>query len=83
MDTPVQTKERILSLIEEHKDKIKALRVRKLGLFGSFVSEGYHAESDVDLLVEFEQGICRSQAKVPTLKQEIQRIIREESRHYL
>jgi len=55
MNASVQTKERVLSLIEEHKDKIKALGVKKLGLFGSFVSGGHHAESDIDLLVEFEQ----------------------------
>lgn len=56
MDTPVQTKERALSLIEEHRDRIKALGVRKLGLFGSFVREEQGVESDIDLLVEFEQG---------------------------
>jgi hypothetical protein len=56
MDVSVQTKERVLSLIEEHKDRIRALGVKKLGLFGSFVYEEHHAESDVDLLVEFEQG---------------------------
>ncbi|TEU10623.1 MAG: nucleotidyltransferase [Anaerolineales bacterium] len=53
---PVQTKERTLSLIEEHRDRIKALGVRKLGLFGSFVREEQGVESDIDLLVEFEQG---------------------------
>ena len=56
MDIPVQTKERALSLIEEHRDRIKALGVRKLGLFGSFVREEQGVESDIDLLVEFEQG---------------------------
>lgn len=55
METPVQTKERVLSLLAEHKDRIKALGVKKLGLFGSFAYEGQHAESDIDLLVEFEQ----------------------------
>jgi len=56
MDTPVQTKRKALSLIEEHRDRIKALRVKKLGLFGSFVREEQGVESDIDLLVEFEQG---------------------------
>jgi len=55
MDVSVQTKERVLSLIEEHKDKIRALGVKKLGLFGSFACEEHNAESDIDLLVEFEQ----------------------------
>jgi predicted nucleotidyltransferase len=53
MNTPVQTKEKTLSLIEEHQDRIKALGVKKLGLFGSFVREEQDVESDIDLLVEF------------------------------
>ncbi len=57
MDTvTVQSKEKALSLIEEHRDRIKALGVKKLGLFGSFVREEQGVESDIDLLVEFEQG---------------------------
>jgi predicted nucleotidyltransferase len=56
MDTAVQTKEKTLALIEEHQDRIKALGVKKLGLFGSFVREEQGVESDIDLLVEFEQG---------------------------
>jgi len=56
MDTPVQTKEEILSLIIEQQDRIKALGVKRLGLFGSFVREEHSAASDVDVLVEFEQG---------------------------
>jgi len=56
MDPLVQTKGRALSLIEEHQDRIKALGVKKLGLFGSFVREEQGVESDIDLLVEFEQS---------------------------
>jgi len=56
METSVQTKESVLSLILEHRDKIKALGVKRLGLFGSFVRREEGAASDVDLLVEFEQG---------------------------
>lgn len=55
MDVPVQTKESALSLIIEHQDRIKALGVKRLGLFGSFVREEHGLESDVDVLVEFEQ----------------------------
>lgn len=56
MDTPVQTKRKALSLIEEHRDKVKALGVKKLGLFGSFAREEQGMASDIDLLVEFERG---------------------------
>jgi len=33
----VQTKEQVLSLIQEHQSQIRNLGVRRLGLFGSFV----------------------------------------------
>jgi len=54
MDTSVQSKERVLSLIEEYRNRIKALGVKRLGLFGSFVRGEQRTESDIDLLVEFE-----------------------------
>jgi len=56
MGGPVQTKERVLSLIVQHQDRIKALGVKRLGLFGSFVRGEQDVASDIDLLVEFEQG---------------------------
>ncbi len=56
INTPVQTKEDVLSIIEENRDKIKTFGVKKIGLFGSFVRGEQDANSDVDLLVEFERG---------------------------
>jgi len=52
----VQTKENVLSLIQEHQDQIKNLGVRRIGLFGSFVRAQQDGDSDVDVLVEFEPG---------------------------
>ena len=52
----VQTKERLLALLQEHHHEIHAFGVRRLGLFGSFVREQQGRESDVDILVEFEPG---------------------------
>ncbi|MFQ5901583.1 MAG: nucleotidyltransferase family protein [Thermodesulfobacteriota bacterium] len=49
------TAEFILSIIAKNKDKIRIFGVKKLGLFGSFVREEQNAESDIDLLVEFER----------------------------
>jgi hypothetical protein len=56
MDAPVLTKERALSLVEGHKDQIKALGVKRLGLFGSFTRGEQQGGSDIDFLVEFEPG---------------------------
>jgi len=52
----VQTKENVLSLIHGYQNQIKNLGVRRLGLFGSFVREQQDGDSDIDILVEFEQG---------------------------
>ena len=51
----IQKKENVLSIIIKNQDKIEAFGVKKLGLFGSFVRKEQNAESDIDLLVEFEQ----------------------------
>ena len=48
-----QTKADLLSLIQEHQERIKAFGVARLGLFGSFVRGQQQEGSDVDLLVEF------------------------------
>ena len=49
-----QTKNDIISAIQEHRDKIKAFGVKKLGVFGSFVRGEQRLDSDIDLLVEFQ-----------------------------
>ena len=56
MNTVVQTKQDILSVLYENHPRIRALGVKKIGLFGSFVRGQQSADSDVDLLVEFEPG---------------------------
>ncbi len=55
MKTIVKTKQDILTALCENHARIRALGVKRLGLFGSFARGQQHAESDVDLLVEFEQ----------------------------
>jgi predicted nucleotidyltransferase len=50
----VQTKKRVLTLIHARRDYIKALGVKRLGLFGSFVRMQQDRNSDIDVLVEFE-----------------------------
>jgi hypothetical protein len=51
-----RTKQMTLALIAEHEETIKTFGVKRLGLFGSFARQEQDPESDVDLLVEFEQG---------------------------
>ena len=56
IDTPVQTKKDILFFIRQHPDELKSFGVKRLGLFGSFVRNEQNTGSDIDLLVEFEEG---------------------------
>jgi len=56
MNTAVQTKHDVLSLLFQNRVRIRALGVKRLGLFGSFARGGQAIQSDVDLLVEFEEG---------------------------
>jgi predicted nucleotidyltransferase len=52
----VQAKDDIFTLLRDHQLDIRQFGVKRLGLFGSFVRQQQNAESDVDILVEFEPG---------------------------
>jgi predicted nucleotidyltransferase len=49
-------KEHVVALIQQQALPLRALGVRRLGLFGSFIRGEQTAVSDVDVLVEFEAG---------------------------
>ncbi|ABU56225.1 MULTISPECIES: nucleotidyltransferase family protein [Roseiflexus] len=52
----VQTREQILDLLHQHREELRRLGIRRCGIFGSFVRNTPHDESDVDILVEFQPG---------------------------
>ncbi len=52
----VQTKQDILKILSENRARIRALGVKRLGLFGSFLSGRQTPDSDVDFLVQFDPG---------------------------
>jgi len=52
----IKNKQNILSAIKKNQNKIESFGVKRLGLFGSFARKEQNLESDIDLLVEFEQG---------------------------
>lgn len=56
VDTTILTKEVILSFLSAHQLKLQSFGVKKIGLFGSFVRDEQHAESDLDFLVEYQPG---------------------------
>jgi hypothetical protein len=54
---PVQTKAQVLSLLQESQQELHRFGVSRCGIFGSFVRDTeIHDQSDVDILVAFEQG---------------------------
>jgi predicted nucleotidyltransferase len=56
MRTGAKTKQDILSVLHQNRDRLKALGVSRIGLFGSFVRGEQQPDSDIDLLVQFEAG---------------------------
>lgn len=54
VSTRVQTKREVLDALTGHSVQLRQLGVKRVGLFGSFVRGEQTAESDVDLLVQFE-----------------------------
>ena len=52
----VKTKQDIFSVLELNRLRLRALGVKKIGLFGSFLRGEQRPDSDIDLLVQFEPG---------------------------
>lgn len=52
----VVNKQDIIDLLKENSGKLQQLGVKRVGIFGSFVTGTQTANSDVDLLVEFNKG---------------------------
>lgn len=48
-------KEEIIKRIRENKDKIKGFGVKRIGIFGSIVRGEDKEDSDIDIIVEFEE----------------------------
>jgi len=46
----------IMKFMNEHMDTIRAFHIKRIGVFGSFAREEQTNDSDVDILVEFEEG---------------------------
>jgi predicted nucleotidyltransferase len=53
---PSGTKQDVVKRLKQNRTRFRALGVKRLGLFGSFVREEQGPTSDIDLLVEFQPG---------------------------
>ncbi|OHD26207.1 MAG: nucleotidyltransferase [Spirochaetes bacterium GWB1_59_5] len=52
----MDSKQEFLELIRSNSQRLRNLGVSRIGLFGSFVRDQVVANSDLDVLVEFETG---------------------------
>jgi predicted nucleotidyltransferase len=50
------TEKEILSFLKQNKPKLKHYKVKRLGLFGSYARGEQHKNSDIDMVVEYEEG---------------------------
>lgn len=56
MTQSVQTKADVIVRLTAVREKLREMGVSRIGIFGSFAHSTPTAESDVDLLVEFQPG---------------------------
>jgi predicted nucleotidyltransferase len=56
MSTVVSSRNEITDRVRRLEPELRAVGVRRLALFGSFIRDAQHSGSDVDFLVEFSPG---------------------------
>ena len=56
MTTAVQNKQQAFERIAAHQSALRQFGAARLGLFGSFVRDEQTEESDIDFVVEFQDG---------------------------
>ena len=52
----IERKRDLFALLAKHQEQLKKFGVKRWGVFGSFARDQQDTRSDVDILVEFEQG---------------------------
>lgn len=48
-------KKDIIKILKEYEKEIKKYGIKKIGIFGSAVRDELHEDSDIDIVVEFEE----------------------------
>lgn len=54
MQTAVQNKRTLISLLKANGQQLKSYGVSNLSIFGSFITGKFNADSDIDLLIDFD-----------------------------
>ena len=50
------TSNKIIELINKNQNNIQKYGVKRIGLFGSYLTNKQKSDSDIDILVEFKKG---------------------------
>ena len=90
----LKNKEKILYTLKNLKDELKTnYHVKKIGLFGSYLSNSQKEKSDIDLLVEFDEdadlfhliGLSRYLEEIFGTKVDVvsKRAIKEDLKQYI
>ena len=70
-----------MDILNKHsKDLIdfcKSNKIKKLSLFGSYLKNKYNAESDIDLLVEFEKNTGYGLLDITRIERELSEMIKK------
>jgi uncharacterized protein len=78
MKQAVKSIEEIKSILKEHKkDVVLKYRVIEIGIFGSFVRGEQRRQSDVDILVEFNQRNIPGLLKFIEMERYLEKLLRK------
>ena len=55
MKREAATKDQIIRKLRRHKTELEKFGVKRVGLFGPFISKRQNPKSDIDLIVEFDR----------------------------
>ncbi|TFG02207.1 MAG: nucleotidyltransferase [Promethearchaeota archaeon] len=50
------SKDNIFQILKQNKEQLKNHHVKRIGLFGSFLRGDNSSKSDIDVIVEFDEG---------------------------
>ena len=68
-----------MDILSPHKIKLnefcKTNKIKKLSLFGSYLNNSYNPDSDIDLLVEFEENTYYGLLDIARMERELSEII--------
>ena len=56
IDHIILDRNKIMQVFENNSDKLRVYGIKQIGLFGSYARDEQKEDSDVDIIVDFEEG---------------------------